>query len=73
MCKLNFGYTYASQYLIKKKKKNLRYRCFLWGLTLDNTFSATVRVLHSKLLKPTQMFRGAFTEKCSIDFIDYKL
>ena len=25
-----------------------------------------------KLFKPTQMLRGAFTEKCVIDFTDFK-
>ena len=31
------------------------------------------RVLYYKLLKPTQMLRGAFTEKCALDFIGCKL
>ena len=31
------------------------------------------RVLYYKLLKPTQMLRGAFTAKCALDFIDCKL
>ena len=31
------------------------------------------RVFYYKLLKPTWMLRGAFTEKCALDFIDCKL
>ena len=57
-------------YLIKKYRN---VPLFSLGTDLGQQFfRRTVWVLQFKFLKPTQMLRSAFIDKCAIDLIDYK-
>ena len=64
-CKLSFEYAYAEQNLIKKII--VRYLVFFGDSDLK--WPALFQLF--RLL--SEMLRGAVTEECSIDFIDYKL